>query len=227
MYQKDEDMKTNSNKVNYYPYDEDAAGKFRGSHKTSDAAEYLLANKEIISLAKDVLSDQKYTEAENIALQLTGKKKDKDLARERLIDIVQPPPKRPIYYAQYEITFLPRWTRDTLRYLGDYIDMLVKSAVYEKTKDTRIFNSSLGPAITHFQKHWPGNDSLADLLIRYNKFLYRSAKHDFALPSDRKMHRFSSREVVLTAYITMELGNRICDISSVAKAARNDQKILP
>jgi hypothetical protein len=227
MYQRDDNIKTNLTKVNYYPYDEDAAGKFRGSHKTADAAEYLLASKEIISLARDALSDQMYKDAENTALLLTGKKKDKDLARERLIDIVHPPPKRPIYYAQYEIQFLPRWTRDTLRYLGDFIDMLIKSAVYEKTKDIRIFRSSLGPAITHFQKQWPGNDPLVDLLIRYNRFLYRGAKHDFDLPSDRKIHRFSSREVVLTAYITMEIAYRICAISQTAKATRDDHKMLP
>jgi hypothetical protein len=210
----------------YYPYEEDKAGMFRGRHRTSKATEYLLANKEIISLATDVLSELEYLEAEEVAKQLTGNKTDKENARSRLISIVKPPPKRPIYYAQYELTFLPRWTRDSLRYMGDFIDMLVKSAVYEKTRDRRVFNTSFGPAITLFQKYWLGYDTLVDLLQRYNRFLYRGAKHDFILPTNRKMHRFTSREVVLTAYITMNLANRLNNISKVARDVSNDVKIL-
>jgi hypothetical protein len=206
-----------------YPYKEDEGGVIRGRHLTSKASEYLLVNREIVSLAKAILSEPEYLEAEEIALKLTGRKSDKDYARARLIEVVKPPPKRPIYYAQGELLYLPRWTRDALRYLGDFIDMLVKSAVYEKTDDRRIFRTSLGPAINLFQKFWPGYDSLADFLQKYNRFLYRGAKHDFTLPSNRKSHRFSAREVVLTAYITMNLAERLSNISQVARDVKNDK----
>lgn len=154
------------------------------------------------------------------------KRGEKELARYRLGEIVKPPPKRPIYYAQYEMLLLPRWTRDALRYLGDYIDILVKSAVFEKSKSKRIFGSSLGPAIDKFELYWPDCSQLAGLLRRYNRFLYRSAKHDFSLPLGREIHRFTSREVVLCAFITMNLAKRVTAISSVAKKVMQDKKIL-
>jgi hypothetical protein len=33
-------------------------------------------------------------------------------------------------YAQHELQFLPRWTRDAIRDLGDYIDILAKHLVF-------------------------------------------------------------------------------------------------
>lgn len=210
----------------YYPFDEDKAGVLRDRHETSDASEYLLAAPEIVSLARDVLSEDDYREAEELANKLTGNKRAKDLARARLVELVKPPPKRPIYYAQHEVQYLPRWTRNALRYLGDFVDMLVKSSVYEKTRDDRVFASSLGPAIAQFRKCWPNHGSLVDLLSRYNRFLYRGAKHDFTLPVNRKSHRFTSREVVLTAFITMDLADRLTSISSVAREVRRDKPIM-
>src|SRR3972149_12086329 len=145
----------------YYPYDEGKAGSLRDRHKSAEASEYLLAATEIIALAKEVLKPEEYSEAEDIAVKLTGPKRQKEFARDRLLEIVKPPPKRPLYYAQHEISYLPRWTRDALRDLGDFIDMLVKSAVYEKTNDRGVFQSSLGPAIDKFEKSWPNSGHLA------------------------------------------------------------------
>jgi hypothetical protein len=210
----------------HYPHEEDGAGKIKGSYKTSKSGEYLLASEEIISLAKDVLSTIEYESAEKIAKQLTGDKNQKDLARASLISLVKPPPKRPIYYAQYELLFLPRWTRNALRYLGDYVDLLVKSTVYEKMKEKRIFGLSLGPAIQLFQKYWPEQGKLVEILQKYNKFLYTEAKHDFKLPANREIHRFTAREVVLTAFITMNIAERLTAISHMAEEAKNDKMIL-
>jgi len=210
----------------HFLYEEDRAGALRGHHRTADASEYLLADKEVILLAKEVLSNEEYSQAEEIAIQLTGNKRDKDSARGKLVALVKPPPKRPIYYAQHEMLFLPRWTRDALRYLGDFVDMLVKSAIYEKTNDRRVFGLSLGPAINLFRKHWPGYESLTVLLDKYNRFLYRGAKHDFTLPANRQSHRFTAREVVLTAFITMKLADRLSKISHMAEDARNDKMLL-
>src|SRR4030042_4651380 len=163
----------------HYPYREGRAGEPRGRYRTAETSEYLLANSQVVSLAKGVLSDAEYSEAEDLAVRLTKTKREKDYARARLIKLVKPPPKRPIYYAQKEMLDLPRWTRDALRYLGDYIDILVKSAVYEKTRNRRIFDTSLGPAIEQFQRNWPDQGELASLLRAYNLFLYRGAKHAF------------------------------------------------
>lgn len=210
--------------MGYYPYKEGKAGSLRDTHKTAESADYLLADYEIVVLAKEVLSQETYKEAEQTAIQLTRTKKDKDLARARLMQLVNPPPKRPIYYAQMEIEFLPRWTRNALRYLGDYVDMLVKAAAYEKEPDKRIFNLPFGPAIKIFSRNWPSESKLTNYLKRYNRFLYRPAKHDFKLPPGRKSHRFTAREVVLTAYVTMQLGEELAKLSEIANSVKMDRE---
>ncbi|MFH0847821.1 MAG: hypothetical protein V1894_07210 [Chloroflexota bacterium] len=210
--------------MGYYPYRGGAAGILRDKHKTAEAAEYLLADQQIISLAKEVLTPAKYKEAESIAIALTGKKAVKDEARARLMGIVRPPPKRPIYYAQMEIQSLPRWTRDCLRYLGDYVDMLTKTAVYDLQNNKSIFRNSFGPSIKAFESVYRLEVGLATYLRQYNLFLYRPAKHDFTLPRGRTIHRFTSREVVLSACVTMELGRRLCKLSKLAEQVRKDEE---
>ena len=211
--------------MRHYPYEEDQAGELRDSHLTGKPSERLLANEEIISLAKDVLNEQQYSEAEELAKKLVGTKSEKAFARERLMNIVKPPPKRPIYYTQWEIQFLPHWTRDIIRDLGDFIDMLVKAAVYEKTNDNRVFHSSLGPAIDKFEACIQNHRQLANRLRRYNRCLYRDAKHDFRLPKGRKEHRFTAREVVLTIFITMNLADIIVNISPMAARVKRDEEM--
>ncbi len=208
-----------------YPYEEEKAGELRSDHLTGKASERLSADEQIISLAKEVLSEQQYLEAEELAKKLVGKKSEKAFTRKRLMDIVKPPPKRPLYYTHWDIQFLPHRTRDTIRDLGDFIDMLVKAAVYEKTNDSRIFRSSLGPAIDKFEKNRPESKQLAEILRKYNRFLYRDAKHDFKLPEGRREHRFTSREAVLTTFITMNLAERIIRISPAAGRLRRDEEM--
>lgn len=198
---------------------------FKDTYETANSTSYLLADNEIIVLAKEVLSKNAYNEAEKIAIQLSSKKKkDRARARARLGEIVCPPPKRPIFYAQHEIQFLPGWTRDALRDLGDYVDMMVKSATYERQQDKRIFRVSFGPAINAFNEHWPEQGKLTNFLQRYNRFLYRPAKHDFKLPRGRVHHRFTSREVVLSAYVTMKLGEMLAHISKLANSVKQDKE---
>lgn len=64
----------------------------------------------------------------------------------------------------------------------------------------------------------PGLSKLAAKLSDYNHFLYQPGKHDFSLPQGRK-HRFTSREVVLTTYITKVLGDEIKSPSEQARIA--------
>ncbi len=209
----------------HYPYEEEKAGELRNEHLIGKVSERLLADEEIISLAKEVLTEQQYLEAEELAKKLVGKKSEKAFARERLMEIVEPPPKRPLYYTQWEIQFLPHHTRDTIRDLGDFIDMLVKAAAYEKTNDNSVVRSSLGPAIDKFEACRPEFKQLAEILRKYNRFLYRDAKHDFRLPKGRKEHRFTSREVVLTIFITMNLADRIINISPMAARVKRDEEM--
>lgn len=211
--------------MTHFPYTEDEAGILRDSHETGKSSEALLADEQILSLAKELLPESTYTEAESLAKMLTESKSRKAVSISQLISVLRPPPKRPIYYLEREIRSLPHWTRNAMRFLGDYVDMLVKAAAYEKLKDNRIFDNAFGPAIGKFEIAYPKEKMLANYLSRYNKFLYRDAKHDMQLPTNRKEHRFTSREVVLCMFISKELATRVIKLSELASKVNKDQPI--
>ncbi len=209
--------------MTYFPYNEDEAGILRDKHETGKASEALLADAEILSLAKELLPKDTYLEAEKMANMLTQSKSDKATARARLISVLPPPPKRPIYYLAREIRSLPRWTRNAMRFLGDYVDMLAKAAVYEVLADRDLLGKAFGTTISKFKVAYPNENTLADYLSRYNRFLYKDAKHDMTLPIGRREHRFTSREVVLCIYISKELAGRILSLSELARKVNNDK----
>lgn len=171
---------------------------------------------EVVELAQSVLPEERYELAEETARMLASSRSQRVAGATRLTALVSPPPKRPLYYAQHEMEMLPRWTRDGIRYLGDYVDILVKHLAFQLTGDARAAQRSMGPNIDAIDKgaNRERHTSLIACLRRYNSFLYRPGKHDFRLPGDRKGHRFTSREVVLTAYLTMELARMIKEITN-------------
>lgn len=209
-----------------YPYEEDSAGVLRTTKKTGDPSEALRASSHIVLLAKELLPEPVYSDVEELAVMLTRSRSNKKAAREVLVNVLLPPPKRPLYYLERELKSLPGWTRDSLRLLGDYTDMLTKAAVYERTQDERPLRTSFGPAINAFARHYQNEARLVDWLSRYNLFLYRDAKHDFALPPGRREHRFTSREVVLSLYITRQLAERLKQLSPTAMKVSLDQTII-
>jgi len=185
--------------------------------------EILCALPVVCELAKETLSPFQLEEAEDISLMLAGSKRQKREAIFRLMEIVAPPPKRPLYYAQHEMEFLPRWTRNSIRYLGDYIDLLVKALAFEFTKDPRCKQNSLGANVRKLspKKHGVPQE-LIDKLKKYNSFLYQPGKHDFNIPRGRS-HRFTSKEVVFTAFITMKLADDIKKLSQFANKVSLNQ----
>lgn len=78
--------------------------------------------------------------------------------------------------------------------------------------------NSLGINAKALEKTKSVPSDLTEKLRRYNNFLYNPGKHDFSLPPGRK-HRFTSKEVVLTAYISIELAERIKSLSKLAREA--------
>ena len=193
---------------------------------TGRKSEILFALPIVRELAKDVLTPSELDKAENTSTMLAGNRRNKKEAVLFLVDLVAPPPKRPLYYAQHEMKFLPRWTRNGIRYLGDYIDLLVKAMAFEYTKDHGCKKSSLGINLRRLKpKKYKIAPDLLDKLRRYNSFLYQPGKHDFRLPKGRG-HRFTSREVVLTAFITMKIAEEIKKISRFAKQLSDDQVFI-
>ena len=173
-------------------------------------------------LAHEVLSNERYSEALLTVTRLRGGKRDKEYAKTALLTLTQPPPKRPLYYLQEEAGCLPEITRDFIRYLGDYVDLLTKALRLEVIGPRRI-RSSLGVTA----KTLGGIGSLRELanyLTRYNDLIYVRTKHDFRLPAGRR-HTFSSSEAVWGAYITFELANRIKTVSKLAKVGAEKDTI--
>ena len=206
-----------------YPFKENVAGIFRSRRKTSIPSEAMVASDDILALAKEILSIEKYSKAEQLSRMLVGSKSQKNAAKAELMEVLLPPPKRPVYYLSHELEFLPRWTREALRILGDFIDMLTKAAVFEKEGMNDVFRISFGPAIKRFSVYYQSEKQLTDWLNRYNRFLYRAAKHDFQLPSGRTEHRFTSREVVICLFVTKDLADKITSLSATAARVRRDE----
>jgi hypothetical protein len=190
---------------------------------TGRKSEILLALPIVSELAEDTLSPSELDEAERISVMLAGSKKQRKDAVYYLMEMVSPPPKRPLYYAQNEMRGLPLYTRDVIRYLGDYIDLLVKAMTFEFVKDQKCKKRSLGANLRALKPtKYKVPSELLDKSSRYNSFLYQPGKHDFSIPPGRS-HRFTSREVVLTSFITLKLADDIKKLSQFATQVSLDQ----
>ncbi len=133
-----------------------------------------------------------------------------------------PPPKRPIYYCQYEMQFLPYKSRDILRDMGDFVDMLVKAAVYERTNSTKVFDRTLAQTINEFEKHLSSHPQLLRWLGEYNQFLF-APKAASERIRYHNHHRFTVRETVLAIFVSMHLADKITAISRMAELVRRDK----
>ena len=173
-------------------------------YRTGASSEALTSSHEISNLAKEVLSESQYNHAIRLSIMLVSSKSVQRSAIEELVGIVAPPPKRPMSYAQHEMTALPRWTSDAIRYLGDYVDLVCRHLAYERLK-VRLGNVPLGKTIQLLEARRALPDNVIKWLKDYNQFLYRPGKHDFTLPEGRTEHRFTSQETVLTAFVTPNL----------------------
>lgn len=174
---------------------------------------------EIDSLAKEVLTTEKYEETNKVASMLLKPRKKRKWAHAKLIMEIGYRPTRPLFYLMPLLQGLPRNTRDCIRYLGDYLDLLTKELAFEYLGGNSR-QSSLGKNAFRLLKSnlSPEIQDIAKTLIRYNSFLYTPGKHDFTLPPGRK-HRFTAREVVLTTYVTAVMAKRIKAVSKKARTA--------
>jgi hypothetical protein len=185
--------------------------------QTGRKSEVLWALPYVTALAQEVLGDKEYIEAETTAVYLVRSKKLHDAAMQRLVALVAPPPKHPLAAAQEAIKELPRFTRDAIQRLAEYLELLVRAWTFEVTGDAATKTRSLGTNVRRLLPKKLGlPEDLVDQLRRYNSFVFTPAKHDFTIFKGQR-HRFSSREVVLLAYITMKLAERIKEISPAAR----------
>jgi hypothetical protein len=185
--------------------------------QTGRKSEVLWALPYVTTLAQDVLGEKEYIEAETTAVYLVRTKKLHDAAKQRLLALVAPPPKHPLAAAQEAIKGLPRFTRGAIRRLAEYLELLVRAWTFEVTGDAATKTRSLGSNVRRLAPKKLGlPEDLVDQLKRYNSFVFTPAKHDFTIFKGQR-HRFSSREVVLLAYVTMKLADHIKQQSPAAQ----------
>ena len=166
--------------------------------------EYLEIQEEIYQLALKILTSNEIKIAEEISLDLVSSKKKKEKARIRLRSIVGTVPSRPLFYANINLRYLPRYTRNPIRYLGDYIDHLIKFWSSEINGNS-FLTKSLGINLRQMKRKI--NEDLRLELIKYNDLCYVPAKHDFNVKKRR--HRFTCKEAVYISFITMALAKLI------------------
>jgi hypothetical protein len=182
-------------------------------------AEYLECDVEVLSLAKSLLTKEDLEKADDLALRLTTKNKGKAISELGKIIGITPKSEyfaRPLYYLHHELLFLPRWTRDSIRYLGDYIDQLVKATAVEKI-DATCEKYPLGTNI--YKLKGKIDTQLWDALEKYNRILYVVGKHDFNRGNRR--HRFTSKEVVYCGFVTRKLADWLMPLSQRKKYYSN------
>lgn len=167
---------------------------------------------EIEDIAEEILSEKEKNEAESISECIVSSE-HKECAIQNLRSIVGTTPKRPVYYLNERIKYLPGNTRDVMRYAGDYIDQLVKHCAHEKARwSFMAYRRPLGQNLKNLKKIL--DENLLSVLNKYN-IVYVKAKHEWNV-KDRP-HLFSSKEAVFMCFITKNLAEQIINISQEAK----------
>ncbi len=148
------------------------------THSTSVSLEDLATGDDVLLLAEEILNETELEEAEKLSMGIISGGMQKKRAVSFLQQKVGNRPKRPIYYVteQY-LPRLPHHTREVMRYLGDYIDQLVKCIYKESHRGVLFVPRSLGSNLKSLHKIIP--KETIDQLTKYNQHLYVPAKHDF------------------------------------------------
>ena len=180
---------------------------------TCPKGEYTEIDQKFLDFAEEVLSKDEVLEANQLSEEIASSKKRKENAILKLRNMIGFKPKRPMFYLNHDLRFLPRVTRSPMRDLGDYIDHLIKHLASDKLKDEKKLSVSLGSNLRELKGIIP--ESLRQKLIKYNDLLYTPAKHDFDVKARR--HRFTGKEVVFSCFMTLKLGKEIIPLSEDAK----------
>lgn len=180
---------------------------------TCPKEEYTEIDEFVLVFAKEILSEKEILEANQLSEEIASSKKRKERAILKIRSLVGFTPKRPMFYLNHDLKFLPRHTRNPMRDLGDYIDHLIKFLAFDKLGDEKRLNFSLGANLRDLKNVLEEN--LRQKLMKYNELLYTPAKHDFNVKTRR--HRFTGKEVVFSCFITLKLGKEIINLSESAK----------
>lgn len=178
------------------------------------------ASPEIKALAKDLLTADRLAWAEGIAHRILSTKAVKWGAIRELCGAIGDHPDLPLgYLRKLYVPRLPHFTREVVRYSGDYVDILTKEAAADLLQDSKRRTISLEANSRRLlEKGPPELGGLFDFVTRFCSFLYTPGKHEFKRAPGRD-HMFTAMEAVLCIVIALELGSRICAISERARSA--------
>ncbi len=181
--------------------------------KTCPKKERLQIDNEIIKLSGIVLSKRTINFIEQLSADLVSSNIKKEKAIKLIINLIPKYPKRPLYYLRRELKYLPHWTRDSVKYLGDYIDYLERKALKTYIKDE--YKKGLSPSLL-LKKLKPFiKESLFIQLKTYDRLFWRPSKHDFEVDETKRKHRFTTKEVVYCVFITIKLSYMIKKFSRI------------
>ncbi|MDD1665620.1 MAG: hypothetical protein LUQ32_09705 [Methanomicrobiales archaeon] len=182
--------------------------------QTCPKSEYLLIDPKIYSFAQSILDQSEIEEAEELSLSLASSKAKRDYAIKKLRTKVGVTPKRPLYYvSDLHLRMLPRWTRDSVKYMGDFVDQLVKYLASEILANPKYLTRSLGINLKHLKNKVP--EPLYSNLVKYNDWIYVPAKHELSV--ENRKHLFTTKEVVFICFISLKFKEEIIKISKDAK----------
>lgn len=114
---------------------------------------------EIVELAKEMLTVEQLERADEMAMTLLTRRKQRRQVQWELIRMIPLKPSRPLMYLNPIIMQLPNATRDVIRYLGDYVDLITKEMTYEFLNGKARF-SSLGINARSWRKQHPSHETL-------------------------------------------------------------------
>jgi hypothetical protein len=160
-------------------------------------------------LAESILTSDELSQIEKLSPMFLESEDNRIEAQKLAASLAPMRPKRPLYYATTSLMRLPDEARDSMRYFGDYIDMLVKSWTTLAIGNNRSNHRSLGTNLGAIPRNIDPKPDFLKILESYNSSIYVPAKHDFKLPKGRTVHRFTTREALLTALISMRLAEKI------------------
>jgi len=184
--------------------------------------ERMLIDDEIVNLAKELLSKELIEQADKLSEDISYGKKKKREGIDFLRKVVRPYPKRPMYYCRFELKNLPHHTRNIVRYLGDYIDLLERQALKKFLGEK--YKNKLSPRAVRKQLKPYIPEELYQQLEKYDKLFWTPGKHDFNVDETKRHHRFTTREVVYDIFITYALADKIKKIADI-KDSYNEEVI--
>jgi hypothetical protein len=183
--------------------------------------------KEVEEFAAGLFAPDELAEIYEIVLAYKGSDEEFRSAIGRLRYIIPTRPKRPLYYINHEVGFLPEHSRFVVEQSGSYLDLLLKEFRYELER--KYYGEPLGKNVNAILRLKGKNDDSLALLLKqllaFNNIAYVPSKHVYGLPDDEG-HYFEVDDSIVIVLAGVKLGEEIKARSQFARNLAQDL-VLP